>query len=196
MSVAPVKLSTRERLLAATLELVDEGGYAGASVVAITSRAGVAAGTLYRHFASKEDLFVELFREVCGREVQAMYAAADAHELPLEKLDAAIETFARRALVHPRVSWALLAEPVDAMVDAERLEYRRRYRDLVAGVLMAAIASGAIPRCDTELTAAAIVGGVGEALIGPLARGRSAQSAADEELIAEIRSFARRAAGA
>jgi len=187
--------TTRERLLSSTLELVAEGGYAAANVVAITSRAGVAAGTLYRHFASKEELFVELFREMCGREVVAMQEAADTRVAPLEKLDAAIETFARRALVHPRVSWALLAEPVDPLVDAERLEYRRRYRDLVAMLLRSAIAERAIPACDAELTAAAIVGGVGEALVGPLSGNRAGRAATDEELVGEIRSFARRAAG-
>ena len=56
---------TRERLLAAAQELIEEGGYGAATVVAIADRAGVAAGTLYRHFTSKEELFVELFRSVC-----------------------------------------------------------------------------------------------------------------------------------
>lgn len=196
MSTAAIKIPTRQRLLAATLELLAEGGYAAASVVAITSRAGVAAGTLYRHFASKEELFVELFREVCAGEVEAMHAAAAEHEQPLEQLDAAIETFARRALVHPRLSWALLAEPVDALVDAERLEFRRRYRDLVAGLLTQAITSGELLPCDAELTAAAIVGGVGEALVGPLSGDLTGRAAASEELVGEIRSFARRAAGA
>ena len=66
----------RERLLRAARELIEEGGYGAASVVAIAGRAGVAAGTLYRHFDSKEELFVEVFRSVCDREVQAMEAAA------------------------------------------------------------------------------------------------------------------------
>ena len=67
---------TRERLLHAARELIEEGGYGAASVAAIAERTGVAAGTLYRHFDSKEDLFVELFRAVCDREVQAMREAA------------------------------------------------------------------------------------------------------------------------
>ncbi|HEX4672976.1 MAG TPA: helix-turn-helix domain-containing protein, partial [Solirubrobacteraceae bacterium] len=69
---------TRERLLTSAQELIEEGGYGAATVIAIADRAGVAAGTLYRHFASKEELFVEVFRTVCDREVRAMRAAADA----------------------------------------------------------------------------------------------------------------------
>lgn len=183
---------TRERLLASTLELLAEGGYQAASVAAITSRAGVAAGTLYRHFGSKEELFVELFREMSGREVEAMHAAAEGGSSPLARLEAAIETFARRALIQPRVSWALLAEPVDALVDAERLEYRRRYRDLVVTLLDSAAESGEIPPCDAQVLAAAIVGGVGEALVGPLSSGRADTDA----LVAELLGFTRAAAGA
>jgi AcrR family transcriptional regulator len=180
-------------LLDATTELLAEGGYAAASVTALTSRAGVAAGTLYRHFASKEELFVEIFRALSGRELEAMRgAAADAGD-PLARLEAAIDAFARRALAEPRVAWALLAEPVDALVDAERLEYRRRYRDLVAGILDEAAGDGQISPCDSTTVAAAIVGGVGEALVGPLSSAAPGR-AAREALIAELTAFTRRAA--
>jgi len=70
-------LATRQRLLAAARELIEDGGYASASVVAIAERAGVASGTLYRHFTSKEDLFVDVFRSVCSHEERAMVAAAE-----------------------------------------------------------------------------------------------------------------------
>jgi AcrR family transcriptional regulator len=195
MSVLVSGSSTRERLLAATLELLAEGGYGSASVLAITERAGVASGTLYRHFASKEELFVELFRAICSREIEAMRVAAERSNLPLEKLDAAIGTFAGRALENPRVAWALLAEPVDPLVDAERLDYRRRYRDLVATVLEEAVERGEIAETDTELLAAAIVGGVGEALVGPLASGRAAGDLASRHVLDQISAFAINATG-
>jgi AcrR family transcriptional regulator len=189
-------LPTRERLLAATLELLSEGGYAAASVIAITARAGVASGTLYRHFGSKEELFVELFREVCGREVLAMYEAASREIGPLDQLDAAVGTFAQRALENPRVAWALLAEPVDPLVDAERLDYRRRYRDLVATLLVAASKQGQVVVDDPDLLAAAIVGGVGEALVGPLSAGKVVGAHARQRLLAQIADFTLNATGA
>lgn len=187
---APV--GTRERLIASTTDLLEQGGYAAATVQAVTSGARVAAGTLYRHFASKEDLFVEVFRRLSGRELAAMDAAADeGGDRALDRLDAAIRAFAARALANPRLAWALLAEPVDPLVDAERLEFRRRYRDLVRGVLDDAVDAAEMPGANTEVLAAAIVGGVGEALVGPLAAGGS-----DKELISEIARFAKQATGA
>ena len=73
----PAGTSTRERLLDAARELIETGGYGSASVLAIAERTGVAAATLYRHFPSKEELFLEVFRDVCGGEERAMAAAAD-----------------------------------------------------------------------------------------------------------------------
>ncbi len=195
MGVLATTASTRERLLEAARELIEEGGYGAASVVAITTRAGLAAGTLYRHFPSKEELFVDVFRSVCDRELGAMARAAEAaggsHAARLESV---LETFARRALRRPRLAWALLAEPVDPRVDAERLAYRARYAELVAGCLEAAIRAGELPAQDVALTAAALVGACGEALVGPLSR--HGEQAVPAAVLESLRAFIRRALGA
>src|SRR4051812_19629135 len=72
------RVATRERVVAAARELIARGGYREAQVAAVAARAGVATGTVYRHFPSKADLFAEVFRQVSQREVDATRAAADA----------------------------------------------------------------------------------------------------------------------
>ena len=42
----------------------------------------------------------------------------------LRGLEGVLAAFAERALRNPRLAWALIAEPVDPLVDAERLAYR------------------------------------------------------------------------
>jgi AcrR family transcriptional regulator len=193
-----VLTSTRERLLASAQELIEEGGYGAASVVAIAERAGVAAGTLYRHFASKEELFVELFRAVCDREEDAMRAASVALGADcshVQRLEVVLGTFAERAMSNPRLAWALIAEPVDPLVDAERLAYRERYAQLIATGLRAGIEAGEVPEQSVELTAAALVGGCGEALVGPLSP-LAVSRPSKEEVLAALQTFVRRAVGA
>jgi AcrR family transcriptional regulator len=189
---------TRERLLASARQVIEEGGYGAATVIAIADRAGVAAGTLYRHFPSKEELFVELFRSVCDREVAAMQAAAKgmpADSSHVDVLVTVLSTFAARALRRPRLAWALLAEPVDPLVDAERLAYRERYRALTADKLRAGIEAGELPDQNVELTAAALVGGCGEALVGPLSP-LAGSKPGEREVVEALGVFVRRAVGA
>ena len=56
------RLRAREAIVAAALAQVADGGYASAGVQAVAARAGVATGSVYRHFASKAELFAEVFR--------------------------------------------------------------------------------------------------------------------------------------
>jgi hypothetical protein len=89
-------------------------------------------------------------------------------------------------------AYALIAEPVDPSVEAERLTFRRAYADLFSRALRDAMASGELPEADPDLAAAAIVGALAEALLGPLAR-READAG---ELAAGLESFVLSAVGA
>ncbi|MFP3986373.1 TetR/AcrR family transcriptional regulator [Streptomyces sp. E11-3] len=158
----------RGAVLDAAVELLAERGYAGCTMSAVAERAGLATGSLYRHFPSKSALSVELFRTVVSREVAAVSQAAHRHADLVDAIVAAIETFASRALKAPRLAYALLAEPADPAVDAERLVFRRAFRDVFAERIAEGVARGVLPPQDAALTAAALVGAGAEALIGPL----------------------------
>lgn len=51
---------TREDILVATLEVVQESGYPGSRIEEICSRAGISRGAFYHHFPSKEAAIVAL----------------------------------------------------------------------------------------------------------------------------------------
>ncbi|MEU3072809.1 TetR/AcrR family transcriptional regulator [Streptomyces laurentii] len=163
----------RAAIVEAGLRLLAEHGHAGCTMAAVAGRAGVATGSVYRHFAGKAELSVELFRTVVGREVAAVSEAAarPSHRTAAERVVAVIETFASRALKAPRLAYALLAEPVDPAVDAERLVFRRAFRDVFAERIAAGVRSGELPPQDAVLTASALVGAGAEALTGPLTAG-------------------------
>jgi AcrR family transcriptional regulator len=162
------RAQARERVVGAAHGLIARGGYRAASVSAVAERAGVATGSVYRHFPSKEELFAEVFRRASQREVDAMAQGAAGDGPVPERLAAGVELWARRALRGRRLAWALLAEPVDPAVEAERLHFRRAYRDVMAGLLREGIARGELPEQDVDVAAAALIGAIGEALVGPL----------------------------
>ena len=182
--------AARERIAVAALDQLAEGGYASASVVAVARRAGVATGSVYRHFPSKADLFAEVFRRASQREVDVLRAMADGPVT--DRLAAWVEAFVRRALAEPVRAYALIAEPVDPAVEAERLTFRRAYADLFERALREGVERGELPPLDAELTAAAIVGALAEAMVGPLARHESGADA----LVAGLQTFVLRSVGA
>lgn len=180
----------RARLVVAATVQLAEQGYAGCSVAAVARRAGVAAGTVYNHFDGKAELVAEVFLTLVSREVAAVREAVEAAPDTTARVTAFIETFALRALKSPRLAYALLVEPVDTAVDQLRLEFRVAFRDIAAGVIDGGVAAGELPPQDAAVVAAALVGAIGEALVGPLS------GAPDSAVVPTLVSFALRSLGA
>lgn len=89
MQSADTDQSTRERILAATAEVLGRHGMTKLSLSEVASQAGVSRPTLYRWFASKRELldaFVVWERQYYERAV----TAATADLAPCERLDAAL----------------------------------------------------------------------------------------------------------
>lgn len=183
----------RDRLIESAIALVAEHGYGECSIAAVAQRSEVGTGTVYRHFANKGELFAEVFRIVCSREVAAAIAAGTAahevHGTYVSSVTASVATFAERALRAPTLAYALLAEPVDPQVDAERLLFRESYRNALAVAIDAAVGAGEIPPQPAQITAACIVGAIGEALILPLAIGNAEPTTVESFLTFTLRSL-------
>jgi hypothetical protein len=84
------------------------------------------------------------------------------------------------------LAYAQIAEPVDPAVESERLRLRRGYRDAFAAVLRDGMDSGELRAHDPQIVAAAIVGALGEALVGPLS---ARNGGGKESLIAALVQF-------
>ena len=55
---------TRERILAAALELFSQNGYAGTNIRELTASLGLVKSSMYRHFESKEEIWNALLDEM------------------------------------------------------------------------------------------------------------------------------------
>jgi AcrR family transcriptional regulator len=110
---------TRERLIEATLAVVREVGYARASTRAIAEAAGVAEGTIYRHFPDKTSL---LFAAALGPDAAVVESLA---ELPGRAGTGTVEgnlteALTRLAELHGRVFALELAIQADPELSAQR----------------------------------------------------------------------------
>jgi len=190
------RLAARERaILKAAGAAAAEGGMGAVQIVPVAQRAGIAAGTVYRYFPSKTDLVAEMVAEASARELGAVREAADAAPGPLSALAAAIAAFAARALRNRRFAFALMAEPVDAEIDAVRLGFRKALCDELRQRIEAAIAGGHVPEQDAVLAAPAVLGALIDGLVGPLAPQPSLDPAAQRETVQSLTLFALRGLG-
>lgn len=90
--VAAGAASAREQIVRAAAESLLENGYAGTSVRAIASRAGVAIGNLQYYFPTKSELLVEAWRYLTSRSVEELRAACNRLNDPLEALELGVES--------------------------------------------------------------------------------------------------------
>jgi AcrR family transcriptional regulator len=162
------KAEARQRIIDCTYECVASGGFRSARVTRIASRAGVATGTIYRHFESREELFAEVFRLATQREVDKVASLLATEENSINRLESALRQFAERALRAPMMAWSLIAEPVDPKVDEERLAYRKAYASLFEKAIREGIDDGCIPDQNARQSSTCLVGAIAESLVGPL----------------------------
>lgn len=78
MTTGAVRIDRAAMVRRAFLDLVARHGFHGAGMAAVARRAGVAAGTIYVHYAGKDDLVLAVYREIKRDLAEAAVAGADA----------------------------------------------------------------------------------------------------------------------
>ena len=84
--LTPDQLERRDRVLAVAQELAREGGYDAVVMREVAERSGVALGTLYRYFASKDHLLAEVLVGWGGDLEIRLDGAPPAGSTPLERV--------------------------------------------------------------------------------------------------------------
>tara|TARA_R110002110_G_scaffold406421_1_gene626468 strand:+ start:301202 stop:301828 length:627 start_codon:yes stop_codon:yes gene_type:complete len=163
------RADTRQRIIDAARNQVLRGGFKSVAVNQIAADAGIATGTLYRHFCSKNELCTELFCSASAREVEQVRLAAQSDGTASGKLRCTAEVFASRAIRGRHLAWALIAEPLDPALEEQRLTYRRHYAQVFEQLVQSGIDSEEFAPQDARVSATALVGLMAESLVGPLA---------------------------
>lgn len=109
-SVEATALQRSDQILAAAIEVFADKGFASTDVQEIANRAGVGKGTVYRHFGTKEGLFLA----AADQGVRQLRAAIDAAAVPvtdpLDRLRAATFAFLAFFDAHPELVELVIQE--------------------------------------------------------------------------------------
>jgi AcrR family transcriptional regulator len=180
----------RERIVLGARQLIAKGGLREAQMAQVASVAGLSTGAIYKYFPSQTDLFIEVLRDAVRHEIEILHQIVGEPGTSTQRLRRAVESFVRRALEGPYLSYAFIAEPADARVDAARLRARRAFSEVYEDIVREGISRGEFPPQDLDVTAACIFGAFTEALVGPIA----ARAVRDpDRLVGAIVTFCERA---
>lgn len=78
------KLSKRDAILNAMLDIVVERGFHDAPMSLLSQRSGASAGVIYYYFASKDEIIQALYEHICGLKVEALLSGSSLNEDPRE----------------------------------------------------------------------------------------------------------------
>ncbi len=100
----------RERILASAEQVFAERGFFAARVAEIARGAGVADGTIYLYFKSKDDLLISLFESRMERVNRDLTDATEHLDDPSEKLRAFIGAYCTMVRENPQIAEILTVE--------------------------------------------------------------------------------------
>jgi len=140
-----------DAILAAALGLFVERGFHGTSVPSVAERAGVAAGTIYHYFASKDALVNALYKH-WKAQISARVVIDFPFDRPVrEQFSTIWERMADFALAHPRELAFLELHHHGSYLDAESKRIENQVIDFGIEMVRRAQAAQALKPLDPAL---------------------------------------------
>jgi len=127
----------KERLIAAATALAAEGGYDAVQMRDVAARAEVALGTLYRHYASKDQLLLAAMAQQAATLRERLVQRPPAGDTPAERVSDVLRRASRALERSPRVSKAMFTAMSTSEDDAAPLkqEIDTTLRAIIADVI-------------------------------------------------------------
>jgi AcrR family transcriptional regulator len=152
--VADRRGDTRRQIIDAAVLLIADQGFSATSVEEIAATAGVAKGSVYYNFGSKDEMFTAILTEGVGRLTDALRSASAGHE-GARALEALVTELL--AQIHANPSFAKLITTETFRTGRHWQESIRLVRDDSMGAF-ADVVRHARPDLDAGLVGAAIFG--------------------------------------
>lgn len=154
----------RRRVLDAALDIFTRDGYGDTLVDDVARASATSKGGVYFHFPSKEALYLCLLDEAAHllltRTERAMAGESD----PIARGDVALRTALKTFGAHRKLARLLLIDALGAghEFNSKLAELHAAFALLIQRQLDAAIATGALPPCDTEIASVAWFGAINQ----------------------------------
>jgi TetR/AcrR family transcriptional regulator, repressor of fatR-cypB operon len=157
--------ATRERLLHAALDLYTTAGFVRTTTPMLAERAGIAEGTIYRHFSSKEALLNEAWRHAYRAAIELLRALeADRVRKAPERLALLGRQLVDAAAGNPPLLRMLFATEPERFLDEPSRALRRDFLDGLVQLVAMGKSDGLVRPGPAELWASVWLTLVGHAV--------------------------------
>ncbi|MBA4176450.1 MAG: TetR family transcriptional regulator [Leptothrix sp. (in: Bacteria)] len=184
------RLSTVERqseIVAAALTLAGEFSPVAITTGDIAAAIGVTQGAVFKHFPTKDAIWVAAMKWVRERLLATLDEAARAETSAVLSLEAVFRTHVAFVVAHPgvpRIIFHELQQPADSPVKQEVRTLLQAYRQLLLGRFKAGIQAGELPAgLDPEAAATLFVGIVQGLVMQSMLTGRPAAMKAQAQAV-------------
>lgn len=132
------KLTVKERVVEAALDLFQEKGYHGVSVEELVEHAETSKGGFYHHFKSKDDLLYEIHDIFISYVLNETKRASEQYDSAIDQLDALMRTFMNVFNIYQRHITVFYNESVYLLPNHEEAITKKRtaYRKLLEQILV------------------------------------------------------------
>lgn len=175
------RLPTEERqaeIVATALRLARESSPALITTADIATAIGVTQGAVFKHFPTKDAIWLAAMRWVRETLLQRLQAAADQAATPLDALAEIFRTHVEFVVAHPGVPRFIfheLQQPADSAAKLEVRAVLQGYRKLLLGQLTQAMEHKLVsPDLDPEAAATSFVGLIQGLVMQSMLNGRTA----------------------
>ena len=127
----------RARIIASAAKLFGDKGYHDTTTAEIAESAGVAAGTIYIYFSSKEELLVAVFEEFLGNHMERLREGVQREKTPKDKLTRLLTLGLELMQDNPASAKIFLSQLRQStkMVTVVSKRSSRAYKDIIEEVL-------------------------------------------------------------
>jgi TetR/AcrR family transcriptional regulator len=148
MQISAVRLPTEARqaeIVAAALRLAQSNSPASITTTDLAGAVGVSQGALFKHFASKEAIWLAVMVWVTEHLLRALREAAESADTPAQALRCVFDAHVRFVMTHPgvpRVIFHELQQPEDSELKQQVRGLMRSYRQLLQELLQSLVQCG------------------------------------------------------
>lgn len=175
-----LRTERRTQILGVARELFSSRGYHETSIQDILDRASIARGTFYLHFDSKRAIFDELIDDFLGRirSVVTVVDVAPGARPPLVQIEENLDRVFSVLQAHREMTriTLLLAEGLDAQLDAKMADFYGRLLELLRHAFTLGQRLGLLRSCDAQVVAQVALGGLKEVVLHWIVRRDSSQA--------------------